>query len=60
MKHNRDNFSHYDDTLYGFHDAITQLWNKNSLIGTAPRHQGLVNVLNGAKSDILTKDEIRN
>ena len=60
LKRNKENNARYDNTLYGFHGAMTQLWNKNSLIGTAPRHQGLVKLLDQAKRDILTKAEIRN
>jgi hypothetical protein len=59
-KRNEDNDAYYKDTLHGFHGAMTQLWNRNSLIGTAPRHEGLVKIMNDAKTDIFTKAEIRN
>lgn len=59
-KRNEENDAYYDDTLYGFHGAITQLWNKNSLIGTAPRHEGLVKLLNTAQFDLQNRGEIRN
>jgi hypothetical protein len=59
-KKNEENDAYYDDTLYGFHGAMTQLWNNNSLIGTAPRHEGLVKLLNGAVDTLRRDGEIRN
>jgi hypothetical protein len=43
---------HYDDNLYGFHGAVTQIWSKNSLIGTGPRHRGLVHLMDLAKKEL--------
>jgi hypothetical protein len=48
----------YDDTLYGFHGAVTQIWSRNSLIGTGPRHRGLVHLMNLANKDLKTEGEI--
>ena len=59
-KKNEENDAYYADTLYGFHGAMTQLWNKNSLVGTAPRHEGLVKLLNGAIDTLHREGEIRN
>jgi hypothetical protein len=59
-KRNDENDAFYHDSLYGFHGALTQLWNKNSLIGTAPRHEGLVKLLNVAKETLIKDGEIRN
>jgi hypothetical protein len=59
-KRNEENDAYYEDTLYGFHGAMTQLWNKNSLIGTAPRHEGLVSLLNLAEKDLTCTSTIRN
>jgi hypothetical protein len=59
-KKNDENDAFYHNTLYGFHGAMTQLWNRNSLIGTAPRHEGLVKLLSKAKEAITRDGEIRN
>jgi hypothetical protein len=59
-KNNEENDAYYADTLYGFHGAMTQLWNNNSLIGTAPRHEGLVKLIESAKGSLLGQGEIRN
>jgi len=58
-KKNDENLAHYDDSLYGFHGAITQLWGRNSLISTGPRHAGLVELVNNAIIDLDTNGEIR-
>jgi hypothetical protein len=47
----------YEDNLYGFHGAVTQIWSKNSLIGTGSRHRGLVKLMDLAKQQ--AKDNIR-
>lgn len=59
-KKNKENDAFYHDTLYGFHGAMTQLWNHNSLIGTAPRHEGLVKIMDDAKKDLTTVKMIQN
>ena len=59
-KKNEENDAYYDDTLYGFHGAMTQLWNRNSLVGTAPRHEGLVKLVNSAIDTLHREGEIRN
>ncbi len=59
-KKNEENDAYYGDNLYGFHGAMTQLWKHNSLIGTAPRHESLVKLLNQARETLLDRGKIRN
>jgi hypothetical protein len=54
-KENQENRAEYDDTLHGFHGAVTQLWKDNSLVTTGPRHTGLVRLIRNA-ADLLTQD----
>jgi hypothetical protein len=60
QKENEDNNAVYDDTLYGFHGAMTQLWKKNSLVGSGSRHAGLQKLLAGAQAELTEHQMIRN
>lgn len=59
-KENQDNQAVYDDTLYGFHGAMTQLWKKNSLVGSGQRHEGLQKLLTGAQAELNEYQMVRN
>jgi hypothetical protein len=58
-KVNNQNDAHYEDDLYGFHGAMTQIWGSNSLISTGPRHAGLVSLVDQAVVDLDVNGEIR-
>jgi hypothetical protein len=58
-KVNNQNAAVYEDDLYGFHGAMTQIWGQNSLISTGPRHGGLVKLIDDAVIDLDTNGEIR-
>jgi hypothetical protein len=58
-KENDQNNAYYDDNLYGFHGAMTQIWGNNSLISTGPRHGGLVKLIDNAVIDLDSNGEIR-
>jgi hypothetical protein len=60
LKHNEDNGAHYEDTLEGFQGAVTQLWNKRSLIGSETRHVKLNRFLAQAQLDMLSEGRIIN
>ena len=57
-KENVENRAEYDDTLHGFHGAITQLWNSNSLVTTGPRHTGLVKLIREASEKLELDGEL--
>ena len=59
-KENEDNDAIYPNTLWGFHGAVTQLWKKNSLIGSGVRHGELQKLLDEAREELMAYDYVRN
>ena len=59
-KENKDNDAEYRDDMFGFHGAMTQLWKKNSLVGSGQRNAGLQKLLTDAQAELNEHHMIRN